>query len=93
MSAQVHDFHGFHLRDRGRCPYEPVTPGRPRHAHSTPCPCCRRWTAPYDDDPWPEGREWTSAHYCRRCEVCWTQVWEWPTGAPVAAHEPEARHS
>lgn len=60
----------------------PKRPGQPRHRHFRPCPCCGRWTAPYDDDPWHEGREWTSAHDCRRCDVLWTHGWHYPTGLP-----------
>lgn len=50
--------------------------------HSRPCPRCGRVTQPYDDDPWPQGHEWTSAYECT-CGAIWTHGWEYPSGLPI----------
>lgn len=54
------------------------------HFHTQPCPSCGAWTDPYDDEPWPEGGEWTSAHECSSCGDVWTHGWQHPSGAPFA---------
>lgn len=66
-----------------RCPHDPpLCLDGVGHRHSRPCPCCGGWTAPYDDLPWPEGQEWTSAHRCGRCDAVWTHGWQYPSGDP-----------
>lgn len=51
--------------------------------HGRPCPSCNLITDPYDDEPWPQGHEWTSAYDCTRCDLLWTHGWEYPSGSEL----------
>jgi hypothetical protein len=42
------------------------------------CPDCGTLVTAYDDQPWPEGHEWTSAYQCR-CGALWTTARPYPT--------------
>lgn len=94
MNHQIECFECFESQAVG-CPHgaPPTRRGTPRHPHSRPCPCCGRWTAPYDDTPWHEGGEWTSAHNCHRCRVLWTHGWAYPTGAADETDPPRQENT
>lgn len=74
-------------------PNFPREPGKRLHAHLGPARTAASSAQPslpllwllgrtVDDELWHEGREWTSAHRCRTCQMVWTHAWAYPNGEP-----------